>query len=222
MGAMVTLQLVKTSDQDQLLATLAGFYAAYGIELMEEDMPQASGLLPKGKTHFTNIREYIEDLDRIAKGDILFTTNFCLFKVIDTTNELSNYIGIYYFFPVGKHSLYANPELSEVLSKFLDTTVIDYLLYGAVDWIELRKYEKGILIDELITAEGEINSQVGVFKEIKESEDGFNFDDFIQEYFKKMNINGIDLEYIYLSDGKYEVTPLFLKGNPDEILKHMT
>ena len=219
---------IKSTNYDKVLELTNSYFEKFGLHLIEERVGDKKGKFTLSPKSYKNLQEYEtrEIKPMIGAGDkVEFTTNFDFFSNLSINPDWCVFS---YPTRLAKFTLSIDSDLTEFLSKELDTTAFDYFNYSVVGQQIIRSFEKGRTEDKLyISGENEVDDAVGYFEKLEKFEDKDLLTD--KEWDEKQKIISNFSKHIGFKkhtedtspNNKKTRRPMYLKGQPKKIVKFL-
>lgn len=191
MGAHFGVIAIKTDKVEEVLKIADDYYHRIGLSLAEVSVGGTNSDSEYTKEKFKDIKEFQEEY-RAKKSNIAISTDF---DVYFNLSENKNWVILQYDRKAAKVTLNIDSELSKVLSKSLQTEVIEYYRYDVVNIFEIHKFVQGELVDEFVIDDTqEVKAAEGYFKQLSNKK--YQDISLIQEEveFPYLEQNGLNFE----------------------------
>lgn len=139
MGVHFGVIAIKTDKVEEVLKIADDYYHRFGLSLAEVSVVGINSDSEYTKEKFKDIKEFQEEY-RAKKSNVAISTDF---DVYFNLSENKNWVIHQYDRKAAKVTLNIDSELSKVLSKSLQTEVIEYYRYDVVNIFEIRKFVQG-------------------------------------------------------------------------------
>ena len=217
MGAHFGAIAIKTDKVEEVLKIADGYYHQHGLSLAEVSVGDTNSEYTKEK--FKDIKVFQEEY-RAQKSTVEIFVDFDVYFNLSTNKD---WVILQYDRKVAKVTLGIDSELSRLLSKGLQTEVVEYYRYEVVNVLEIRKFNNGELEDDFEVDEmQEVKAAGGYFKQFnnKKYQNVSSMQDEVEfPYLEQQKLNFESEELEMYSPGQWR--RFYLDGSEENIKRYV-